>query len=286
MAKCNIDRTYYSALAGLYDTVGAHSLTGAQLTKISRISDDVINVLGTSDFVDQRGSDFSTMRREALSYLYMFNDRQIIDDAVGMLNKVEYFSDETYDYAMFTVLSQAIKARTGAYKVPAKVIVPENFRKTSSVFMTHELIHMLKERNELECKDVVNYGEVLPMLVELIIAYSHEFENTENIFGKRSEYIKVAARNFKELYSDVKSNAGLVNDKVMGAALNEAGSYVNSFYYTLALFSLYLQDSRYMLSLIADVLNCRITTRDLITYTVHSSYDLYQDGLDKFNSSL
>lgn len=286
MAKCNIDRTYYSALASLYDTVGVHNLTGAQLTKVSRISDDMINVLGTSDLVDQRGSDFSTVRREALSYLYMFNDRQIINDAIDMLNKVEYFSDESYDYAMFTVLSQAIKARTGAYKVPARVIVPEEFRKTSSVFMSHELVHMLKERNELECRDLVNYGEVLPMLIELIIAYSHEFENTENILGRRSQFIKVASRNFKELYSEIKSNADLSNDKVMSAALDEAGSYVNSFYYTLALFSLYLQDSRYILSMIADVLNCRMTTRDLITYTVHNSYDLYQDGLEKFNNSL
>ena len=286
MAKCNIDRTYYSALAGLYNTVGAKELTGAQLAKVSRISDDVIQVLGSSSLKDERTSDFGTTRREAISYFYMFEDKKILNDAIDFLNKVEYFSDESYDYSMFNVLSRAVKARTGAYKVPAKVIVPENFKKTSSVFLAHELVHMLKERNELECKDMVDFGEVLPMLIELIIAYSHEYENTENILGKRSELIKTSARCFKDLYNEYKANASLVNDVPTKAALSEAGSYINSFYYTLGLFSLYLRDSRYMLNMIADVLNCRMTTRDLITYTVHNSYDMYQDGLDSFNNSL
>lgn len=286
MAKCNIDRTYYSALHDVYSTVGAHSLTGAQLTKVSRISNDLINILSSSAEVDEHGSDFSTVRREALTYLYMFNDSGLINDAVELLNKVEYYSDESYDYAMFTVLSHAMKASTGAYKVPAKLIVPTKFRKTSSVFMAHELIHMLKERNELECRDMINYGEVLPMLIELIIAFSYEYENTENILGKRSESIKISARCFKELFEEYKSNTMLGTDKATLAALDESGSYVNSFYYTLALFSLYLRDSDYMLNMISNVLNCRMTTRDLITYTVHNSYDLYQDGLSKFNSSL
>ena len=286
MAKCNIDRTYYSALHDVHSTVGAHSLTGAQLTKVSRISNDLINILSSSAEVDEHGSDFSTVRREALTYLYMFNDPGLINDAVELLNKVEYYSDESYDYAMFTVLSHAMKASTGAYKVPAKLIVPTKFRKTSSVFMAHELIHMLKERNELECRDMINYGEVLPMLIELIIAFSYEYENTENILGKRSESIKISARCFKELFEEYKSNAMLGTDKATLAALDESGSYVNSFYYTLALFSLYLRDSNYMLNMIANVLNCRMTTRDLITYTVHNSYDLYQDGLSRFNSSL
>lgn len=286
MAKCNIDRTYYSALHDVHSTVGAHSLTGAQLTKVSRISNDLINILSSSAEVDERGSDFSTVRREALTYLYMFNDSGLINDAVELLNKVEYYSDESYDYAMFTVLSHAMKASTGAYKVPAKLIVPTKFRKTSSVFMAHELIHMLKERNELECRDMINYGEVLPMLIELIIAFSYEYENTENILGKRSESIKISARCFKELFEEYKSNAMLGTDKATLAALDESGSYVNSFYYTLALFSLYLRDRDYMLNMISNVLNCRMTTRDLITYTVHNSYDLYQDGLSRFNSSL
>lgn len=286
MAKCNIDRTYYSALHDLHSAVGAHNLTGAQLTKVSRISSDMINVLRSGSEIDERGSDFSTVRREALTYLYMFNDSELINDAIELLNKVEYFSDESYDYAMFTVLSHAIKSKTGAYKVPAKVIVPAEFRKTSSVFMTHELIHMLKERNDLECKDMINYGEVLPMLIELIIAFSYEYENTENILAKRSESIKVSARCFKELFDEYKSNAMLGTDKATLAALDESGAYINSFYYTLALFSLYLRDSNYMLNMIANVLNCRMTTRDLITYTVHNSYDLYQDGLSRFNSSL
>lgn len=286
MAKCNIDRSYYSALSDVYDSVGVARLTGAQLTKASRISDDVIHYLADKTVEDKKGSDFSTARREALSYLYMFNDRDIINDAIGLLNRLEYFSDESYDYSMFVVLSQALNARTGAYKTPVKMIVPAEFKKTSSVFITHELIHMLKERNELECKDMLNFGEVLPMLIELIIAYSYETEETEAILGQRSSMMKTSAKCFKDLYLEYKSNAGLSKDKAMLTALDESGSYVNSFYYTLALFSAYLRDSRYVISMIADVLNCRMTTRDLITYTVHNSYDMYQDGLDKFNSSL
>ena len=286
MAKCNIDRTYYSALGKLFNTVGAAELTGAQLSKVSRISDDVLDVLRTTTLQDEKGSDFSSVRRDALSYFYMFNDSRIINDAIDMLNKVEYYCDETYDYAMFQVLSRVVNGRTGAYKVPAKVIVPENMKKTSSVFMAHEITHMLKERNELECKDLTNFGEVIPMLMELIIAYSHEYEDTESIFGKRSEIIKCSAKSFKELYAEYKNNATLSVDKEMKTAMTESGLYVNSFYYTLALFSFYLKDSRYILSLIAEVLNCNMTTRDLINLVIRDSYDMYLDGLREFNNSL
>ena len=74
MAKGGIDRTYYSALGKLFNVVGAQDLTGAQLAKVSRVSDDVIEVLRSTTLQDERCSDFGTMRREALSYFYMFND--------------------------------------------------------------------------------------------------------------------------------------------------------------------------------------------------------------------
>lgn len=286
MAKCNIDRNYYSALANIYGIVGAINLTGAQLSKISRISDDMISVLGSTTMSDERYSGFNDVRKDALAYFYMFNDANIINDAIDMLNRVEYYSDDTYDYSMFTVLSNAIKTNTGAYKVPARVIVPNDLKKTSSVFLAHDIAHMLKERNVRECQEINNFGEVIPMLLELIIAYSYEYENTESILGKRSKMIKTSSKCFKELYDEYKSNASLCDDKVVLAALNESGNYVNSFYYTLALFAVYLREPDYMKVLIANVLNGKMTTRDLITYTVHDSYNLYLDGLKEFNSSL
>lgn len=287
MGKCVIDKSYYKALAENFDTMGAVRFTGSKLSCVDNVSKSMATALVSSNIRDEHNADFNDIRTQALEYYYMFEDQQLILDAAGFLNRIEYMNYEGIDYYEFLVFAEAIKSKTGVCKEPKQIVFPESLKHTSSVFAAHEIAHMLKERNPKECKEFILYGEVIPMLMELIIAYSYEYDSKDSILAQRSKMVKYSCKSFIELYNEYKRLANEEDKKVYETALNESGTYVNSFYYTLALFALYMANKNLVLRLVSNVLNCRCTTSDVLryieTYDIHRLYDV---GLEEFNYSL
>ena len=62
--------------------------------------------------------------------------------------------------------------------------------------------------------------------------------------------------------------------------------YLNSFYYSLRLFSMYLDTPQYVLGIIDDVLNHRLTTRDVINRYLSTDEYSYDSGISQFRSRL
>ena len=287
MAKCTIDKAFYKALADSYDTVGSVMMSGAKLSSVDRASQAILKSVVSSNMEDTVNADLNEVRNQALSYFYMFGDSQIINDAYHFLENVSYVAGTDLDYPMFVIYSNAVLSNTGVYKKPEVFMVPKNLKHTSSVFAAHEVSHMLKERNPKECMEFLAYGEVIPMLMELIIAYTYEYENTDNILAQRSSLIKGSAQSFREIYKEYKMLADNSDKRTYEAALNESGVYVNSFHYTLALFALFIADKRLVLNMISNVLNCRCSTSDVIRYISQYHIDkLYETGLDEFNYAI
>ena len=286
MGKCIIDKKFYSALDDAYKTVNVRDLTVAKIAEVDKKSDSFLSAFIECNAVDETGSNLSEMRNNVLHYYSIFEDEGIMTDVVSYLNGISYYVHEG-DYAEFYVYANAVKGKTGVYKEPVQMVIPEELKYTSSIFAAHEMAHMLKERNPKECEEFAYFGEVIPMLMELIIAYSYEYSNAQCVFKRRSDGIRSQSKSFKELYKYYKGLSDLEEKKLYVTAMNECGNYVNSFYYTLAFFALYIANKRFVLRLISYVLKGRCTTSDVIRYI--SEYDidrLYESGLEEFNYAM
>ena len=287
MGKCVIDKAYYNALADNFDTLGAHSMTGSKLASVDKVSQSMVSALVSSNVRDECNADFNDVRRHALEYYYMFDNPQLIVDAANFLNNIENVNYKGIDYYEFLVFAGGFMSKTGVCKEPKKFVFPVSLKHTSSIFAAHEVAHMLKERNPRECKEIIYFGEVIPMLMELIIAYSYEYGSKESVFAQRSKMIKHSCKSFNELYRTYKELSIAEDKKVYETALSEAGTYVNSFYYTLALFALYIANKDFVLRLVSNVLNCRCTTSDILRYISTMDIErLYETGLEEFNYSI
>jgi hypothetical protein len=165
----------------------------------------------------------------------------------------------------------AVRTGTMVAKHPYYLEVPRVFNKSSVHFMVHEVAHMLKESNPCECKGVYTDIEVIPILLELISAYKKGDNNT---FKKRELIMYDTALMFKELHKDRKNNSiAQLDMKAFNACYRQCILYLNSFYYSLRLFSMYLDAPKYVLGIIDDVLSHRLTTRDVINnYLSNDSY--------------
>lgn len=288
MGEVRIDKKYYSALSDNYELVNMYNYTGAQLSNLSKLSktfmENLVSFNGTEDNIK---SDLNDVRKNALLYFSIFNDKDIINRVIEDLNKVEYYTHTDNDYSLFYVYANIIASKTGCFKEPTQMFVPDDMRFSSSVFMVHEITHMLKERNPKECQEFSYFGEVIPMLMELIISYSFEYDKVVDVFNKRSNFIRCSSQSFDELYQTYKFLTDKDEIRVYKAALNESGTYVSSFYYTLVLFALFLQNKDLVLDLIKKVLRCECSTGDIIKYI--GKFDLrslYNYGLEEFNYSL
>ena len=182
--------------------------------------------------------------------------------AVSILQQIQYQDNHSNHPEYLTVQSYLVKTGATICKKPCYVDVPSRFNMSSIYFMVHEVAHMLKEENPLECKGIHTDIEVIPMLLEMISAH---VRGDNNVFRLRELLMLDIAYNFKRLKEDLDN--GLISSDEMIAfntLLKHNACYLNSFYYTLRLFSMYLDAPQYVLGIIDDVLSHRLTTNKTI----------------------
>lgn len=296
MAKYELDREFYFRLSQYNELFEAENLTNAELAKTVRVSFDLLKMLRHKQVSETRRSNFEAMCHEGVNNFELFKNQKLMNDVFQSLD-VAYYQDRDASYYDFKVYSDTFFTCTGAKRVADKVVVPKDIRRASAFYLSHELCHILKERNDSECKYQNSFHEVIPILMEMIFAYVYDPESFDIIISNRCRKMKIGAREFIELY---KEYINIVDEDVKAmylTALNEKGKYLHSFYYVLCLFEVYMNDKKgfidtsmnnkeYILSRIANVLLCNESTKDFLddmSLRFANIDSLYEAGIDRLN---
>lgn len=297
MAKWDINKEFYYKLGQENELMNAEELTGAQIAKTTKVSVDLLKLIKCSSFVVGEDVSFNDVLNKSFECFAIFNNNQLFED-LGLLSNVDcVYENGNFEFDKFGVKSKLVLLSTGAYTIPQQLLVPCNIKKVSTYYLSHDICHMLKERNPYECALKNGYLEVIPMLVELIFSYSKDYESFRVILNNRIKRLKNNANDYMHLY-DCYVNAKTQNEKKLYlTALSELGKYLHSFYYTLVLFKIFLSDNqyftdsgksnkKYILDMICEVLLCKITTKDMIDdvemYLTNVD-TIYENAIDAVN---
>lgn len=228
---------------------------------------------------------------DAINDLQLFGDVKITRNANLLLNTIKKVIIDEENPTLFTLFS-SIKENTGCYYKEANVIhIPKAVADYSSPFLCHELCHGIKDHYSEENKTVKTLEEVVPILVELITAYEMgDIYIFKNVCSNRLNFLISNASRFINSYNMLISGKLDEDEKILYRfALDEDACYLNSFYYVMGLFNLYLKDNIIILNYVSKVLNGEIDTKDMIKELecIVTSYDDgYKLGLDKFKKNV
>ena len=297
MAKWDINKEFYYKLSQENELMNAEELTGAQIAKSTNVSVDLLKLIKCSSFDVGEDVSFNDILNKSFECFTIFNNNQLFDE-LGLLSNVDcVYENGNYEFDKFSVRSKLVLLSTGAYTVPQQLLVPCNIKKASAYYLSHDMCHMLKERNPQECALKNGYLEVIPMLVEFIFSYSKDNESFKVILNNRVKRLKNNANDYMRLYDCYVSAKTYEEKKLYLTALSELGKYLHSFYYTLVLFKIYLSDNqyfadsgksnkKYILDLISKVLLCKMTTKDMIDdieMYITNIDTVYENAIDTVN---
>ena len=201
---------------------------------------------------------------------------------------VPYFSGHlSYtSYIIYSVdeKSQKVIPESGAvhhYKVPMRI------SELAPIFLGHEHIHSLKETNYPEYINGQRIGDVIPLFYELVIAKKNYPEIYKIWLNARMYLMSDLKRQYMTARQMAKNE--FREKDLYKLYATRTGQYLNSFYYALILYHIYLEDQNLVLGLIRKVLNHEITTLDMLnTLGIYgtSNKDIFEEELDKIKKSL
>lgn len=179
---------------------------------------------------------------------------------------INYFTQIGLRFSESNGITKTLTPELAAFKIPDKL---DEF---SPLMLAHEHIHALKDTYKAEYEDSYVYGEVIPMFLELLMS--------DKIKANcRCSLIKNRLFNIKNNYAlDKKNEAKIFSDRknlhVYPYFITDMMRYPHSFYYSLQLYDLYLEDKDLVLSEIGKVLCGTKTTRDILQdFGVIHSFD-------------
>ncbi len=194
--------------------------------------------------------------------------RPIVLNENMYLSHVQYHADD--------VTHEIIKdsGEVKEYKIPVEI------NETASVYLGHEHIHALKETNYEEYIYGFVYGDVIPLLYELIVTKDNS-ELRNKLLKSRLDLLQ---------YSNSEYSRGLVelrkcnnrDKELVKLFLSRHGEYLNSFYYALILYNMYKDNPEFIISKMKQVLNHEMTTVELLAELGL----LYRDKSEVFKSEL
>ncbi len=212
-----------------------------------------------------------------------------MNETISLLNSLEYYYDDG-DPSLFSTISEIEKTKTGSIKKAKYIVVPMVFNSSSCFFMSHEISHILKERNPKECKNVYTLQEVIPMLIELILSFlSNERYTFQSLVNDRMKILSLEAKRYFEIRNEMDYTIEKDKKNALRIGMLLSSVYLNSFYYSLVLFQMYLCHPSFIKELIASVLNLEITTDEMIEIVLQekrpeSVQESYQKGMRMIKS--
>lgn len=279
-----VNKNKWRELSESFDLFKPSPLTATEIRNSLLIADELIDNYQERVLEQVQELSFGKVLQEAAAVYYNLGMHVNAQNAVSLLQRVQYEDNKSYEFDKITYQSMAVRTGTMVAKHPYYLEVPRVFNKSSVHFMVHEVAHMLKESNPYECKGVYTDIEVIPILLELISAYKKRDNNT---FKKRELIMYDTALMFKELHKDRKNNSiDQVDMKAFNACYRQCILYLNSFYYSLKLFAMYLESPDYVLGIVDDVLSHRITSANVIGHYIKDDTYSLDVGLEEFRSRL
>jgi len=267
-----------------YEMFKPSPLTATEVENSLLIADEIISKYEERTMEPMHELTLGKVLQESAAVYYNLGMHNTAQKAVSILQQVQFEDNQTYRDDKLTV--QSMMVRTGAMisKRPYYIEVPRLFTPSSVHFMAHEVAHMLKETNPYECKGIYTDIEVIPILIELISAHK---KKDNNVFKKRELIMYDTALSFKKLHQDRITNSIAKEDmRAFNACYRQTILYLNSFYYSLKLFAMYLSSPDYVLGIIDDVLSHRITSSEVIRHYLDDSDRDLDLGLTEFRSRL
>ncbi len=150
-------------------------------------------------------------------------------------------------------------------QIPYSLRMPYYLDDFSYVYIGHEIIHLLKDTNVKEWKNLLRHADVLPMLYEFV-QMKYKRQNTKrNIINQRMQTLL-------DMQSMViKAKEIISNQKEFEIYKLRFYQYYISFYYTILLFQKYLKYPKTVLREFKNVLLQKKTTQELLEY-----FELYE----------
>lgn len=280
----NYNKNDWHDIGEMESYIHPYPLTDDDIRRCAIIADEISSRYQRRELLPSKSLTFGNVLQNSANVYYNLGMHTSAKRAFSILNSIQYQDNKSDHPESLTVQSYLVRTGATVCKKPCCVDVPRVFNTSSVYFMVHEIAHMLKEENPAECKGIYTNIEVIPMLLELISAKQ---KGNNNVFKIRESMMVDIAYNFKRLREDLDN--GLISSDDMIAfntLFNHNACYLNSFYYTLRLYSMYLDSPTYVLGIIDDVLNHRLTTRDVINRYLNGDNYSYEDGLREFRSKL
>lgn len=280
----NFNKQDWHEIGMTESAIRPYPLTQDDLDRCSIIADEIISKYEKRIMYPSKELTLGNVLQGAATVYYNLGMHNNAKRAVSILQQIQYQDNRSERPESLTVQSYLIRTGATVCKKPYYLDVPRKFNVSSIYFMVHEIAHMLKEDNYLECKGIYTDIEVIPILLELISAH---VRGDNNVFRLRELLMLDVAYNYKKLQEDLDNNLISKDDMLaFNTFFGHNASYLNSFYYALRLFGMYLEAPKYVLGIIDDVLNHRLTTRDVIHNYLSNDDYTYETGIDQFRSKL
>ena len=169
-------------------------------------------------------------------------------------------NDGFYDY--YTTIAKSLSKANEPFFLHS-IKIPKQLDELSPLMIAHEHIHCLKDTYKEENKESYTYGEVIPMFLELQLS---------NIIDPNCRQSLIANRlfNLKNNYNLSCRNEEIIFGKSKSSNLypyftTDQMRYLHSYYYSLLLYERYLEDREGVLSGVRDVLDGKITTKEMLS---------------------
>lgn len=278
------DKKYWDELASSLELFNPYPLTQSEIDISLMVSKEILWKYKERIMDKYPQIPFGSVLKEATN---VFNNLGLDNSAaraVSILSQMQFKDNSSLAIENFTV--QSLPIRTGAFvcKHPYYIEVPRAFNISSISFMAHEITHILKEDNPKECRGVYSDNEVIPMLIEMISAHK---KGDDNVFKKRELLMLDIVYKFNGLREDLDCNRIREEDfNGFNAFYRHTILYLNSFYYSLKFFNMYLESPQYVIGIINDVLTHRLTTREVINFYLSTNDNSYESGMSHFRNKL
>lgn len=156
--------------------------------------------------------------------------------------------------------------------------MPNVMTSADRVFIGHEFIHMNKDLNFEEYKLLMTYSDVIPILYEFITMK----DDANEVLSARISALGLEIHGYELATQKMKSGREKDLYKVI---LSRSGQYLNSFYYATILYRMYLNDPKMILDYIRRVINCEMTTLDMLKdLGIHlvDNNEMYDEQVQEF----
>lgn len=203
----------------------------------------------------------------SIDEISIFGD-DIKEMVVSIISKVpvNMISDDDLDYSSYISYSTIDGDIISKIGKRLEYVIPKNLYDLSVYQFSHEHFHMLKETNYNEYVNAFVFGEVIPILYELITFDTYD-EIKGGLLKIRLSYLFFNKNDFLMLDNQRNICSSFADDNVLSLydwTRTKYGSYLNSFYYAVILYNMYKVNPKEILNLVSMVLKHKMTTIEML----------------------